>query len=135
MGPYERIGFLLFLSGGLVYFLLIWPTLTNNDRKSYYVGGHKLWFVYYWGIYYFFDLAAYRRKRLREGKPLFVWWVSITIVILFVFVAYRRIRVSLLSHSVWTTWPMDRETRSELGICTVLCRLVRQDRENFGKSS
>jgi hypothetical protein len=84
MGPYERIGFLLFLSGGLVYFLLIWPTLTNNDRKSYYVGGHKLWFVYYWGIYYFFDLAAYRRKRLREGKPLFVWWVSITIVILFV---------------------------------------------------
>jgi hypothetical protein len=78
MSFYEIIGFLLFIAGSLIYLFLIRPTLKEEDRKGYSVGKLGYNFV---GFYYFYDLSSYKRKCIKENKSIFVWWLSIIIII------------------------------------------------------
>jgi len=78
---YEVIGFLLFIAGALLYLCLIRPALKKEDRKGYYTGKLGYNFV---GIYYFYDLSSYKRKRIKENKSIFIWWLSIIIIMSFI---------------------------------------------------
>ena len=82
MGFYESVGFILFLFGAFVHLRFVKPALKGKDTKSYYIGELPLFFR---GLYYFFELSAYRKKCIEENKSLFISWLSIAIMIMFIF--------------------------------------------------
>ena len=82
MGFYESIGFILFLLGAFVHLRFIKPTLKGKDTKSYYIGELPFSFR---SLYYFFELSAYKKRCIKGKKSLFIWWLSIAIMIMFIF--------------------------------------------------
>ena len=82
MGFYESVGFILFLFGAFIHLCFVKPALKGKDTKSYYIGELSFRFR---GLYYFFELSAYRKKCIEENKSLFIWWLSIAIMIVFIF--------------------------------------------------
>lgn len=77
MDLYKRTGFILLVIIIAIHFGLIRPAIKKKWKETYYFG--KLPF-YLSGLYYFYELNAYKKQRVEENQSLWVWFLSIVLM-------------------------------------------------------